>query len=85
VNVTEKQTVTLVHVSDFKGGDALHCFCSLAQKSLVNTYRPILWPDPNCASCEQGRSDGGISVYIPSPKIKIKSVYLTNFYVVTGF
>ena len=34
-------------------------------------------------NCEhsQGRSDGGrpISVYIPS-----KSVYLTNFYVVTG-
>jgi len=27
----------------------------------------------------QGRSDGGISVYIPP-----KSVYLTNFYVVTG-
>jgi len=35
------------------------------------------------SSFNQGRSDGGISVYIPPPKKK-KSVYLTNFYVVTG-
>ena len=42
----------------------------------------VLKNDRNGRGCAQGRSDGGVYRHIyPPPK---KSVYLTNFYVVTG-